>query len=723
MKKTLILSLLASSYSYGVNIPSTGDILRQVPDVQTKIIKKELPHFTKEYKEPILLDDTYSFAISKIVFTGNTVISSEKLQNIAQEFLKEYILEPETSVAIENKEIEESQQLNQELPFKERWLQTPNEYYTLYLGSTSKNKLSKFTNRFVLNEEFITLPVQNEKVGVYSQLFESKQEAQEQLKHVHPKLLGSVKIVQLKDIHQGIKKPQNIPKTQKQTLHQNKNIVTKKSSQQDYFVGINKLKQLTALITKYYRNQGYFVARAYIPQQTIQNGIVEIAIIEGIYGEFSLENQSLVDNDVLQGYFSQLSRTHVISVGSLEKQILLVNDLSGVVITNATSYPGKNIGEGNFVINAQPTQKYSSYSALNNYGSRYTGEYKLAVGATVNSIGGVGDALSLNTMISDTQNLKYLNLNYERALGYTGFKGNINASLIKYNLDNIFTDSAKTTKYVGYGTINILVGTLRYPIKKTKSHTQEIALEFMHNNMDDTNGVKNLPLGTLTITGTTKKSVNAATLSISDSRECTFLEKATQIDTRMSLTRGRVNMDNDYALSNDTSQTAGSFSKANVNLSFTQQLLDKTTLKVTIEAQKSFGKNLDSSQDISVSGSGGVRAYEDGELSGDQAVRFSLDLIYSLPPINLVTHQASVFFDTAKVWQNSTFWNGYSETGYFEDNQRILNAIGIGYFVSYKNFDAKVSFAHGFGGESTPISEAKYSTSRNKLLAEVLMNF
>jgi hemolysin activation/secretion protein len=49
-------------------------------------------------------------------------------------------------------------------------------------------------------------------------------------------------------------------------------------------LGINGLKEVASIITKYYRDNGYFVARAYIPAQSMEEGIIEIAIIEGQYG-------------------------------------------------------------------------------------------------------------------------------------------------------------------------------------------------------------------------------------------------------------------------------------------------------------------------------------------------------------------------------------------------------------------------------------------------------
>ncbi len=63
-----------------------------------------------------------------------------------------------------------------------------------------------------------------------------------------------------------------------------------------------QIQEVTSIITKEYRNQGYFVARAYIPVQDINknNGIFMIDIIEGNYGEFKLNNKSLVKDSSVQ---------------------------------------------------------------------------------------------------------------------------------------------------------------------------------------------------------------------------------------------------------------------------------------------------------------------------------------------------------------------------------------------------------------------------------------
>ena len=52
-------------------------------------------------------------------------------------------------------------------------------------------------------------------------------------------------------------------------------------------------------ITRYYHDQG-LSARAYLPPQEIRDGVVDIAVQEGVYDEIQLDNRSRVSDAVLR---------------------------------------------------------------------------------------------------------------------------------------------------------------------------------------------------------------------------------------------------------------------------------------------------------------------------------------------------------------------------------------------------------------------------------------
>lgn len=468
-------------------------------------------------------------------------------------------------------------------------------------------------------------------------------------------------------------------------------------------LGINGLKEVARLITKYYRDHGFFVARAYIPAQAMEKGIIEIAIVEGNYGTFDIQNTSLVNTEEIQGFMDYLKMEQKVSIMSLEHQMLLINDLAGSQVTNAELYPGIIVGTSDFRITIDPTPKYSSYAMVDNYGSRYTGENRLSVGSTINSLSGIGDNLSFTGMLSNTTDLKNARLGYERPFGYNGLKGGTSISMTSYQLSSI-------DNYNGYGHANTMNAYLSYVFLKSRAHTMSTDLIYDHKNLKDNSGV-------IGLVEEGRKQVDVLTLRVNDKLNTTLLNLPGSLDTSVGIVTGHLGLKNDVARQQDSHLNAeGNYVKATLAISHNQYLNELFSIKTTCKAQKSFSKNLDTSEDISVGGSNGVRAYEDSELSGDQGYILSIDVVHPLPNIDSIHHNTSLFIDHAKVWENSSTFNT-------EDNVRILNAIGLGYTLNYKAFDLKATFAHGFGNEATPTTEANFTTSTNKVLIQMMMRF
>jgi len=468
-------------------------------------------------------------------------------------------------------------------------------------------------------------------------------------------------------------------------------------------VGINALKEIASVITKYYRDNGYFVARAYIPAQSMENGIIEIAIIEGSYGAVELKNSSYVDTHEVQNFMDELKHGQIVSAMSLERKMLLINDLSGAQVTNAEVYPGQAVGTSDFRVTVSPTPKYSGYAMVDNYGSRYTGMNRLNVMGAINSVSGIGDTLSLSGLISNTRDLKNIRLAYDRPLGYTGLKGGVSASVTDYTLSEI-------TNYEAFGRTNVYNAYVSYPYLKTRSQTISTDLSYDYKSMKDSSGIPGL-------VEESRKKLNALTLRLNDKQNTALLNLPGTLNASAGVTIGHLGLGNQVAYTNDVSlNSQGNYSKLNLSLNHTQAVAQSLNFQTTIKAQKSFGKNLDSAEVFAVGGSNGVRAYEDSELNGDQGYSLSMDMVYSLPRYENISHNTSLFFDHAKVWKNSTTFNT-------EDNQRVINAIGIGYTANYRGFDLKATFAHGFGSESTPTIEADISTSTNKLLVQGMYRF
>ncbi|MFY4742212.1 POTRA domain-containing protein, partial [Aliarcobacter butzleri] len=64
----------------------------------------------------------------------------------------------------------------------------------------------------------------------------------------------------------------------------------------------NQIQEVLALVTKVYRDKGYFVARAYLEKQDLlkNDSVLNITIVEGKFEQIKLNNNSLVNTDSLE---------------------------------------------------------------------------------------------------------------------------------------------------------------------------------------------------------------------------------------------------------------------------------------------------------------------------------------------------------------------------------------------------------------------------------------
>src|SRR5262249_9062099 len=95
--------------------------------------------------------------------------------------------------------------------------------------------------------------------------------------------------------------------------------------------------------------------------------------------------------------------------------------------------------------------------------------------------------------------------------------------------------------------------------------------------------------------------------------------------------------------------TIGDYAKLNLSFMGTLALAEKLSLSVNVRAQKSLTGNLDSSEQMSLTGYYGVRSFDEG-LSGDSGYIVTPELKYALPGIDHYTHAIGVFTDVGAVW-------------------------------------------------------------------------
>lgn len=443
---------------------------------------------------------------------------------------------------------------------------------------------------------------------------------------------------------------------------------------------MKQVNDVVSSITKYYREKGYFVARAYVAPKAYSDGILTITIIKGTFGNFKIDNSSLASDFAINNALDNLKGEDITS-DAIEKAVLLTDDLAGVDVASADIMPGEKVGESDFLIKTISTPRFDGYITGDNYGSRYTGLYRATVGANANSPLGIGDKLSVMGMVTDGYGLKNGSLTYGAPITGSG----LNLSAGYYNTQYSLGNDYSTLNAVG--NTSALQATLSYPAIRSKLENLNLSINPQMQLISDKQLGENL-----------QKRAGLAVVGADYSNTVEALSLTNLLKANIGYTFGNLSFKdpNDATLDSQTIRTAGFFNKASASLSLATGLSEQLTLKNSFNAQFALGhKNLDGSQDITIGGAYAVRAYPSTQQSGDSGYIYTAELGYTLPSAAPYSHSAFLFYDVGRSFMTNTQTISGQVIPF---NAQILQDAGVGYNCGYKNFFGKFQLAQVVGG-------------------------
>ncbi len=440
-------------------------------------------------------------------------------------------------------------------------------------------------------------------------------------------------------------------------------------------------------ITTYYRAAGYPLARAIIPAQTIENGVVRVQVIEANWGQVELRNNSVVKDAVLMRTLSNLEPGSVIRLDALERATLLLSDLPGMV-PRALLRAGQEFGSSDLVVDVQPGTRLNVAVSADNYGSRYTGVVRTNANVQWNNPLGRGDTLGISSLNSTNGGLNYVRLAYEVPVWAPGLQVGVDSSAMTYQLG----DTA--TSLLASGKANTQSVWLRSGLIRSPGANLNARLGFSNSVLQDhvdSTGVK------------TDRTLNVWGLELSGERQDDWLG-AGKNTLGLALYGGRVAFDDAAAAAQDASiaNAAGGFGRATWALSRTQALGAGVIALLSMNGQWA-QKNLDNGQKFSIGGASSVRAYRSSVLSGDSGAFASLELRYTLPQLVQQTGnwQLAAFVDTAAVQINKSPWSSGS-------NQATISGAGLGLnWQGPKGLAGRIFIASSLGQIPSQLADSK----------------
>jgi hemolysin activation/secretion protein len=422
---------------------------------------------------------------------------------------------------------------------------------------------------------------------------------------------------------------------------------------------IAEINEAARKVTRFYRDRGYLVARAYVPKQNAHEGMLTINLVRGSYGVVSLNNRSLLRKPVVRRTFERMKADSPnVTQGSLERTMMLVQEMPGGAMPSVSIQPGKLPGATDLVVKVDEGHRFQGYLLGDNQGSQYTGRKRLYGGLDVNSPLGLGDKLSGSAMTTEAEGLQNGRVTYSLPLNYNGLRLSISASRTIYTLGGAYKVLG------GTGSAKMIEGTLSYPVRRRHDESIDLLVNVAEKGLRDdlkevsTQNPRNANLGTVTVQRTKQGAIF---------RHNTYTTMST------SIALGQLEVVD--PTQRKLGQSDGTYSKLNATLTAETSLTRSLSAKTSLVMQKDLAdKVLDSSEQLFISGSGGVRAYAESE-SGDNGYALNVEFRYAVPRLERLRAQQSVslFFDNGAVNAQT---NSTSLTNF------VLSDVGAGYCVN-----------------------------------------
>lgn len=456
------------------------------------------------------------------------------------------------------------------------------------------------------------------------------------------------------------------------------------------------LQKLTQDITTYYQSEGYAYSRAYLPAQTLADGVVEIAILEAKYDRIQIKNNSNTSDKLIENILSPLQSGQVIEAPLLQQQLMILGSLNGINTRNVMS-AGRYLGTSDLTIYVEDAKKVAAYVGMDNFGNEYTREWRLNAGASAFNILGLGDELAVNMMSSI--DLNFARLSYEAMLNGSGTRLGASYSYLDYDLIKEYKDLDAV------GTAQQASVWVSQPVLLNNQTEVVLAAQYDFKRLEDDIRVADLYR---------HRDIHVGKIRLDVAQRDDFAGGGL---TKFSVSSdfGYVNYKNNAAKSSDlaTANTQGGFRTAALNVSRLQNLGGSSTqLYTELRAQYS-PDNLDTAQQFTVGGVSGIAGYQNSVLSGSAGYYALAELKQNLHHSNNHLISAKIYIDTAKIKRQATTWKGLSG-----NNQEQIHSAGLGLNWSHVS-KLSTSLLIGFPVGSKPSSlnqrdhaEAWFSVSK-----------
>ncbi|HEY5790639.1 MAG TPA: ShlB/FhaC/HecB family hemolysin secretion/activation protein, partial [Gammaproteobacteria bacterium] len=185
-------------------------------------------------------------------------------------------------------------------------------------------------------------------------------------------------------------------------------------------------------LTDHYRKEGFSLAVVTVPAQKVASGEVLLEVVEGRVGKTLFKGETRYAPGVLDGRVQGLEKGSVLHFDTLERELLLLNDLPGLVVRSVIE-PGEEFGTSDVTLNVAE-KRYEARVGVDNFGRESVGEWRVNASGAINNPTGAGDQVTAGVTHTESGLLTSYSVGYNRPLGNRGGRLSLVASHSEYDV-------------------------------------------------------------------------------------------------------------------------------------------------------------------------------------------------------------------------------------------------------------------------------------------------
>ena len=216
-------------------------------------------------------------------------------------------------------------------------------------------------------------------------------------------------------------------------------------------VTFDQLQGIVKDLNKLYLQKGYVTARAYLPEQTIEGGVINIELIEGKFGNINIFDNKWTKKRYIEKQLD-LKKGEVFDIKLLEQRILTFNRYNDTVQLTGDLEKGKDVGTTDVNIRTHEKLPFHLTALMDNAGRSTIGKFRAGLMLQDDSLFGYRDKLTLGAYANKNSVTPFADYSFpvNKKDGRIGFNYSSSFSRIAHGPYKMFNIKSRSHNYALY---------------------------------------------------------------------------------------------------------------------------------------------------------------------------------------------------------------------------------------------------------------------------------